>query len=108
MASLLAKDSRESYEQCAMAVGGFTVTEQRIRAGAQFSWPYLRSGLGVLVALPTNPNVYDPWAFLRPFDRSVWAAVLATIFTVPMVLFVVENIMQTGRLPVGMGMVHQW
>ncbi|KAL6762341.1 hypothetical protein V8C86DRAFT_2520375 [Haematococcus lacustris] len=105
---VLINDSSASFEECAMASGAFTVTEQRVQAGARFSWPYLRTGLGVLISTAAPRSVYDRWAFLRPFDNSVWAALLATIFTVPMVLFVVENMMQTGRLPVGMSMLHQW
>lgn len=47
-------------------------------------------------------------AFLRPFSPDVWIALMSSTAFVPLLLFVVENILQTGQLPVGMSMLTEW
>ncbi|KAL6754092.1 hypothetical protein V8C86DRAFT_3166329 [Haematococcus lacustris] len=76
--------------------------------GALFSYPYLRTGLGVLIAADTTTTEYDKWAFLRPFSSGVWIAVVCTAVMIPIFLFLIENLTQTGRLPVGMSLLSEW
>ena len=45
---------------------------------------------------------------MRPFSWEVWGALMAACCVVPLILFVVENIMQTGRLPVGVNLLVEW
>ena len=32
----------------------------------RFSYPYYRTGLGILISTQPEAVVYDPWAFLKP------------------------------------------
>lgn len=47
-------------------------------------------------------------AFLKPFSPGVWIALLVTTSFVPLLLFVLENVLQTGQLPVGMSLLTEW
>ncbi|GFH08883.1 adenylate kinase, partial [Haematococcus lacustris] len=78
----------------AASLGGITVTTRRMAQGALFSYPYLRTGLGVLIAADTTTTEYDKWAFLRPFSSGVWIAVVCTAVMIPIFLFLIENLTQ--------------
>ncbi len=58
--------------ECAMGAGAITATMARVQLGARFSWPHLHSSLGVVVSASTEQQSYDRWAFLKPFDVSIW------------------------------------
>jgi hypothetical protein len=61
-----------------------------------------------LISEKAATTSYDRWAFLRPFSPQVWAALVVTAGIVPLLLFIIENMMQTGRIPVGMGLLTEW
>ncbi len=55
-----------------MGAGAFTATTARVQLGVRFSWPYMHSSLGVVVAAKGGEVTYDRWAFLKPFAPSIW------------------------------------
>lgn len=69
-----------------MAFAAFSITNTRIQA-IDFTDPYFYSGFSVLYA--DREKVFKLYAFLEPFDISVWVAIFisATICAVAMALF---------------------
>ncbi len=73
---------------------------------------------------------YDAWAFLKPFGWTIWCALAVTLFVVPILIWVVENlslvrvdrrspqrgplvtvarqITQTGSIPMHFETLHDW
>ena len=78
---------------CRVAMGAIAMTKSRYdMPNIQFSIPYTSTGLGVLVLSDPVTNSYDMWGFLRPFNWTLWTALLATLLTLPIVIFIVENL----------------
>lgn len=47
-------------------------------------------------------------AFLKPFNWTVWLAMLLNAAFVPLVLYVVENVVMTGSIPLGWSLISDW
>lgn len=58
--------SNNTFNQCSMGAGSFTITTARWLLGTRFSYPYFRTGLGVLIATQSTTTLFNPWAFLQP------------------------------------------
>ena len=54
----------EACSTCAMGAGAWTVTRERVAMGVRFSWPHLRTGMGVLVASGGQQQTFDRWVSL--------------------------------------------
>ena len=61
----------ESYHECAVALGSFTIDSTRSTSGIQFSYPYLNSGLGILVATAVGVGDGGP-ACLSTLNAHMW------------------------------------
>lgn len=73
---------------CDIAMSGITITSGRQDLGVEFSYPYLNTGLGVLVrSSPASPS---GWDWISPFSVWLWVAVLLTIILFPLFIFVIE------------------
>ncbi|GLC44754.1 hypothetical protein PLESTM_001639200 [Pleodorina starrii] len=79
---------------CAVGSGSFALSSTRLQMGLQLSYPYYRTGLGVLIA--TGSKQIDMFAFIKPFTIEVWLAFLATILLVPLLAWLVEQLMEEG------------
>jgi ABC-type amino acid transport substrate-binding protein len=98
LANLLVKD--DTMSECACASGAFALTSTRMRTGVRFSYPYYRTGLGVVIK--TGGKLIDIWAFFRPFTVELWISFLITIVVVPLLAFVTEQLMLRGVLFINM------
>ena len=82
MINVLVNGSEAAYTECAMGTGAFTVTRERVKMGARFSWPHLRTGLmGVLVAAPGQVADYDRWVRVAHHACYAKLALLKTGYT---------------------------
>jgi len=73
---------------CNAAVTGITITIARQDLGIEFSYPYLSSGLGIMVrSSPASPS---GWNWITPFSVWLWVAVILTIMLFPLFIFVIE------------------
>ncbi|KXZ47488.1 hypothetical protein GPECTOR_35g926 [Gonium pectorale] len=57
---------------CAAGSGAFALSSTRQALGIQFSYPYYRTGLGVVI--PTGQKQIDLFAFFKPLRIEVWLA----------------------------------
>ncbi|KAL4856215.1 Glutamate receptor 3.6 [Chlorella vulgaris] len=73
---------------CTAAAAGITITTEREAQGVQFSYPYMKSALGVLVQ--SNPQSSTGWGFLKPFTWQLWLALLITLICFPPMVFSLE------------------
>ncbi|KAG1677364.1 hypothetical protein FOA52_010743 [Chlamydomonas sp. UWO 241] len=103
--TLLAPDT---INECALGAGAFTVTEARWAAGIRFSYPYYRTGVGVLISSKTPEPEYHIWGFLEPFHWSLWLALLATLIVLPVIVWAVENLSRTGTIPYDREALSDW
>ena len=81
---------------CALAIAGITVTTKRQAAGILFSYPYFHSGLGMLVK--TTTAAPDGWAFVKPFQWSLWLALGLTLLILPTMVFIIEFLSLKKRI----------
>jgi hypothetical protein len=91
--------ANNSMSTCAMGAGALTITAARWSAGVVFSYPFFRTGLGVMVSTQPQIVVYDAWAFLKPFHWSIWLALAINLACIPFVVWLVENLVRTGSIP---------
>jgi len=56
--------------------------------GYKYAYPYYATGLGVLVKSGVNEST--GWAWLKPFDLSLWIALILTFFLAPAYVFIIE------------------
>ena len=89
----------DTMDRCAMGAGALTITARRWQQGVIFSYPFFRTGLGVMISSQPVQTVYNPWAFLLPFHWTIWLALAVTLFVVPMLVWLVENLVRTGSIP---------
>lgn len=75
--------------ECDVALGGLAVSPDRQAAGIRFSWPYLQSDLAIIVSASAVEENYG-WAWLKPFDTSLWVAIILTILVLPLLIWLVE------------------
>ncbi|XP_061997612.1 glutamate receptor 3.6-like [Rosa rugosa] len=70
-------------------VGDIVITTNRTRM-ADFTQPYIESGLVVVAPVKTTLNS-NPWAFLRPFNKMMWAVTAAFFLIVGTVVWILEH-----------------
>eukprot|EP00195_Chlamydomonas_chlamydogama_P015988 CAMPEP_0202911334 /NCGR_PEP_ID=MMETSP1392-20130828/54688_1 /ASSEMBLY_ACC=CAM_ASM_000868 /TAXON_ID=225041 /ORGANISM="Chlamydomonas chlamydogama, Strain SAG 11-48b" /LENGTH=379 /DNA_ID=CAMNT_0049601799 /DNA_START=48 /DNA_END=1184 /DNA_ORIENTATION=+ len=99
--------SNNTFNVCGIGAGAFTISKARIDIGARFSYPYFRTGLGIM-ASGSQQVTYSPWAFLKPFHYSIWVAMLLTVLFVPGLVWLVENLVRNGSVPCGLNSLHEW
>lgn len=73
---------------CDAAMCGISITRERKALGYKYAYPYYATGLGVLVKSGLNEST--GWAWLKPFDLSLWIALLLTFFLAPAYVFIIE------------------
>lgn len=73
---------------CDAAMCGISITRERQALGYKYAYPYYATGLGVLVKSGLNEST--GWAWLKPFDLSLWIALLLTFFLAPAYVFIIE------------------
>lgn len=70
-------------------VGDVAVLAERLRI-ADFTQPFIESGLVVLVPVQNNRET-NPWAFLRPFTLHLWLTVLLSFACTGAVIWILEH-----------------
>ncbi|XP_004287716.1 PREDICTED: glutamate receptor 3.6 [Fragaria vesca subsp. vesca] len=70
-------------------VGDIAIITNRTRM-ADFTQPYIESGLVVVAPVKTTLNS-SPWAFLRPFNRMMWLVTAAFFLIVGTVIWILEH-----------------
>lgn len=70
------------------AVGDIAITTNRTRL-ADFTQPYIESGLVVVVPVQTKKS--DEWVFLRPFTPMLWCVTAIFFLTVGAVVWILEH-----------------
>ncbi|XP_050387972.1 glutamate receptor 3.6-like [Argentina anserina] len=70
-------------------VGDIAIITNRTRM-ADFTQPYIESGLVVVAPVKTTLNS-SPWAFLRPFNRMMWIVTAAFFLIVGTVVWILEH-----------------
>jgi ABC-type amino acid transport substrate-binding protein len=73
---------------CDAAMCGISITRERQAMGYKYAYPYYATGLGMLVKSGLNEST--GWAWLKPFDLSLWIALLLTFFLAPAYVFIIE------------------
>jgi ABC-type amino acid transport substrate-binding protein len=86
--STLVASLTQADSACTAAAAGITITTEREAQGVQFSYPYMKSALGVLVQ--SNPQSSTGWGFLKPFTWQLWLALLLTLICFPPMVFSLE------------------
>lgn len=81
-------DIGQSNGTCDIGIGSITITLSREQQGIQFAFPYLNSGLGILVKSAGYST--SGWNWIKPFSVNLWIAVLLTIAIFPLFIFVIE------------------
>lgn len=87
------------YDECAGAAGEFVQNSARWDMGVHFSTPYYRTGLAVLIK--TGGLEFNSWAFMKPFQPSLWIVFIVTIVSVPMIVWVYEQLNRHGFITLG-------
>ena len=96
--SLMSKDQQGSF--CSMAMGAIAITQSRYEMeNLNFSIPYTATGLGVMILHNPITDSYNMWGFLEPFHWTLWTALLITLSSVPIFIYIVENLVRTGSIP---------
>jgi ionotropic glutamate receptor len=73
---------------CDVGLGSITITSDREDAGIEFTYPYMNTGLGILVSASGAPT--SGWNWIKPFSVELWIAVLLTIAIFPAFIFIIE------------------
>ena len=71
------------------AVGDVTISAERVRE-AEFTMPYLQSGLALLV-LSENDSKAVQWIFLEPLTKQLWIATVVGFFFTGFVVWMIER-----------------
>ncbi|KAK9670489.1 hypothetical protein RND81_13G205000 [Saponaria officinalis] len=69
-------------------VGDIPITTYRLTK-ADFTLPYIESGL--VVVAQVNATDSNAWAFLQPFTPTMWLTILASLFFVGSVVWILEH-----------------
>lgn len=80
--------SEGDTKPCDIGVASITITVDRQEKGARFSFPYLNTGLAVVVKASVETS--SGWAWMEPFTADLWIAVIFTSAAVPIFLFLIE------------------
>lgn len=81
---------------CDAAMCGISITRERQALGYKYAYPYYATGLGMLVKSGLNEST--GWAWLKPFDLSLWIALLLTFFLAPAYVFIIEFLTLKRRI----------
>jgi hypothetical protein len=73
---------------CDLGVAAITVTTDLIKQGVVFSYPYLRSSLGIIVKVETMRST--GWSWIDPLSGELWGAVGLTLIIFPCIIFLIE------------------
>jgi hypothetical protein len=102
---LMSQDTNGSF--CSVAMGAIAISQSRYNMpNFKFSIPYTATGLGVLIAQSPVTGSYSMWGFLKPFNWTLWTALLVTLAVLPIVIYIVENLVRTGSIPVCWHTLH--
>lgn len=78
------------YGKADMALGTITINAQRSRV-VDFTTPYGEVGIGMLIANGNSPRPLITMEFLEPFGTSLWIAIVATIFSIFITLWLLDR-----------------
>lgn len=81
---------------CSAAVGAITITSERQQDGIKFSYPYFKSGLGILTKAYTRTS--SGWGFFDPFHWTLWLALFLTLLIFPPLVFMLEFLSLRKRI----------
>lgn len=73
---------------CDAAMCGISVTNERKALGFKYVYPYYSTGLGILTK--SGINYSSGWAWVKPFDLSLWVGLILTMLLVPVITFLLE------------------
>lgn len=73
---------------CDIALSSITITVEREQSGLQFTYPYLASQLGIMVA--TTKEKVAGWNWTQPFSWDLWLATAVTLMIFPFCVVLIE------------------
>lgn len=73
---------------CDIALSSITITVEREQLGLQFTYPYLASYLGIMVA--TTGEKVAGWNWTQPFSWDLWLATAVTLMIFPFCVVLIE------------------
>jgi hypothetical protein len=79
----------DSDATCFAAVGAMVANTTLYAQGMKFSHPIFRGYLALLTFSSAHRG--SLWSFLVPYDWTLWIAIVLTIFTLPILLWVFET-----------------
>ncbi|XP_033627958.1 glutamate receptor ionotropic, delta-2-like isoform X1 [Asterias rubens] len=77
------------YRRAELAVAGMVINSDR-EAVVDFTKPYMNYGVGILMRKPQKKT--NIFAFLEPLDFNVWGCVLASLFVVGILIYIVDRL----------------
>eukprot|EP00057_Strongylocentrotus_purpuratus_P022448 XP_011676922.1 PREDICTED: glutamate receptor ionotropic, kainate 2-like [Strongylocentrotus purpuratus] len=77
------------YGKADMAVAGMVINSDRENV-VDFTKPYMNYGVGILLRKPQKKS--NVFAFLEPLDIKVWGCVLASLFVVGFLIFILDRL----------------
>ena len=82
------------YGHADMALGSITINAQRSQV-VDFTSPYGEVGIGMMIANGNNARPLITMEFLEPFGTSLWLAIVTTILTILVALWILDR--KTGE-----------